>query len=274
MNRAVVLRIAACGIMGLGAALLIAALLLWTYTSSRITKIPLDIDTTLISEGNGQALDPGSLSGDKFVVNQNVPLVSQQQKGRADEHVARLQREGLRTGVTQRLRHLYRVAAALDATTTAKLGVELPPEHRSYQLFIPFAKTMLDIATANKDALVPLGLGATFVDDLGAAVAELDAQSQAATLARARHVGASAELDAATSRAVDLVRILDGFNRDRFGSDAEQLAAWESVISVGVPRRNGVTPVPDPVPGPSPTPVAATSGEAAPAGDTPQQKAA
>jgi len=79
VNRAVVLRIAACGIMGLGAALLIAALLLWTYTSSRITKIPLDIDTTLISEGNGQALDPASLSGDKFVVNQNVPLVSQQQ---------------------------------------------------------------------------------------------------------------------------------------------------------------------------------------------------
>ena len=36
------LRMAACGIMGLGAALLVAALLLWTYTSSRITKIPLD----------------------------------------------------------------------------------------------------------------------------------------------------------------------------------------------------------------------------------------
>ena len=79
MNRAVVLRIAACGIMGLGAALLIAALLLWTYTSSRITKIPLDIDTTLIGEGNGKALDPTSLSGDRFIVNQNVPLVSQQQ---------------------------------------------------------------------------------------------------------------------------------------------------------------------------------------------------
>lgn len=79
MNRAVVLRMAACGIMGLGAALLIAALLLATYTTSRISKIPLDIDTTLISEGNGSALDPSSLAGDHYVVNQNVPLVSQQQ---------------------------------------------------------------------------------------------------------------------------------------------------------------------------------------------------
>jgi hypothetical protein len=75
------LRFAACGIIGLGAALLISALLLSTYTSSRITKIPLDIDTTLVSDGNGTALDSASLSGDHLVVNQNVPLVSQQQVG-------------------------------------------------------------------------------------------------------------------------------------------------------------------------------------------------
>ena len=79
MNRAVMLRFAACAIIGLGAALLIAALLLSTYTSSRITKIPLNIDTTLVSDGNGTALDSASLSGDHLVVNQNVPLVSQQQ---------------------------------------------------------------------------------------------------------------------------------------------------------------------------------------------------
>ena len=79
MNRAVVLRFAACGILVFGAALLIAALLLSTYTTSRITKVPLNIDTTLISDGTGTALDSASLSTDHFVVNQNVPVVSQQQ---------------------------------------------------------------------------------------------------------------------------------------------------------------------------------------------------
>jgi hypothetical protein len=79
VNRAVMLRFAACAIIGLGAALLIAALLLSTYTSSRIAKIPLNIDATLVSDGNGTALDSASLSGDHLVVNQNVPLVSQQQ---------------------------------------------------------------------------------------------------------------------------------------------------------------------------------------------------
>ncbi|WP_197504714.1 DUF3068 domain-containing protein [Mycobacterium sp. 852002-51163_SCH5372311] len=79
MNRAVMLRFGACGIIGLGAALLIAALLLSTYTSKRITKIPLNVDATLISNGSGTALDAASLSTDHVVTNQNVQLVSQQQ---------------------------------------------------------------------------------------------------------------------------------------------------------------------------------------------------
>ena len=79
MNRAVALRIAACGLMGLGAALLIAALLLTTYTKGKIAKIPLDIDTTLVSDGTGTVFDPASLSGAKFVIDRNVPVSLQEQ---------------------------------------------------------------------------------------------------------------------------------------------------------------------------------------------------
>ena len=79
MNRAVALRIAACGIIGLGAALLIAALLLSTYTIDKIRKIPLTIDTTLVSDGTGTALDPASLNGPHFVIDKNVPVALRQQ---------------------------------------------------------------------------------------------------------------------------------------------------------------------------------------------------
>jgi DUF3068 family protein len=79
LNRAVALRIAACGIMGLGAALLIAALLLSTYTQSKIAKVPLNLDTTLISDGTGTAFDPVSLNAQKFVVDRDVPLDLQEQ---------------------------------------------------------------------------------------------------------------------------------------------------------------------------------------------------
>ncbi len=65
--------------MGLGAALLIAALLLTTYTKGKISKIPLDIDTTLVSDGTGDSFDPASLNTQKFVVNKDVPVVMQQQ---------------------------------------------------------------------------------------------------------------------------------------------------------------------------------------------------
>jgi hypothetical protein len=79
LNRAVALRIAACGIMGLGAALLIAALLLSTYTKSKIAKIPLNLDATLVADGTGTTFDPESLNTERFVINKNVPVALQEQ---------------------------------------------------------------------------------------------------------------------------------------------------------------------------------------------------
>ena len=78
MNRASMVRLAACGIIGLGAAMLIAAALLSTYTAGKIRKIPLSIDQTLVSDGSGTALDPASLLGERFVIDKDIPLVSQQ----------------------------------------------------------------------------------------------------------------------------------------------------------------------------------------------------
>jgi len=78
VNRASMVRLAALAIMGLGAALLTAALLLATYTAGKIQKIPLTIDKTLVSSGTGTALDPASLSTTRFVIDSDVPLVSQQ----------------------------------------------------------------------------------------------------------------------------------------------------------------------------------------------------
>src|SRR3954466_2268359 len=65
--------------MGLGAALLIAALLLSTYTKGKIAKIPLDIDTTLVSDGTGTVFAPESLNTQKCVVDRNAPVSFQQQ---------------------------------------------------------------------------------------------------------------------------------------------------------------------------------------------------
>jgi hypothetical protein len=65
LDRAAKVRLVACAILGLGAALLMAALLLGVYTVNKVAKIPLNIDTTLVSEGNGQAINAKALNPEK-----------------------------------------------------------------------------------------------------------------------------------------------------------------------------------------------------------------
>ncbi|MGY0502213.1 DUF3068 domain-containing protein [Nocardia sp. FBN12] len=76
-------RTVACVLVGLGAALLVAALMIPTYTVSKVAKTPLDLEITTIAENqpgeDSLVLDSKSLtSGDgAAVVNKDVPLVSQ-----------------------------------------------------------------------------------------------------------------------------------------------------------------------------------------------------
>ncbi|MFD3511098.1 DUF3068 domain-containing protein [Nocardia sp. NPDC058666] len=76
-------RTVACVLVGLGAALLVAALMIPTYTVSKVAKTPLDLEITTIAvnQPNEESLvlDSKSLtSGDgPAVVNKDVPLVSQ-----------------------------------------------------------------------------------------------------------------------------------------------------------------------------------------------------
>ncbi|MBC7302516.1 MAG: DUF3068 domain-containing protein [Nocardia sp.] len=76
-------RTVACVLVGLGAALLVAALMIPTYTVSKVAKTPLDLEITTIAENvpgeESLVLDSKSLtSGDgAAVVNKDVPLVSQ-----------------------------------------------------------------------------------------------------------------------------------------------------------------------------------------------------
>ncbi|MFD3703296.1 DUF3068 domain-containing protein [Nocardia sp. NPDC058658] len=76
-------RTVACVLVGLGAALLVAALMIPTYTVSKVAKTPLDLEITTIAQNQpgeeSLVLDSKSLtSGDgAAVVNKDVPLVSQ-----------------------------------------------------------------------------------------------------------------------------------------------------------------------------------------------------
>ena len=70
-------RILALVLIGLGAFLVVAAILIPTYTVSALEKTPLDLEVTTVSTGTGSVLDARSLAAGRAVVDQNVPLTSQ-----------------------------------------------------------------------------------------------------------------------------------------------------------------------------------------------------
>lgn len=76
-------RTVACVLVGLGALLIVAALMIPTYTVGKMAKTPLDLEITTVAvnqpEQESLVLDSSSLTqeGRSAEVNKNVPLVSQ-----------------------------------------------------------------------------------------------------------------------------------------------------------------------------------------------------
>jgi hypothetical protein len=70
-------RIVALILVGLGAFLLVAAIMIPTYTVPRLEKTPLDLEVTTVSTGTGSVLDAASLAAGSAVVDEDVPFVSQ-----------------------------------------------------------------------------------------------------------------------------------------------------------------------------------------------------
>jgi len=167
-------------------------------------------------------------------------LAAQEREGQLAEREAIARRKELRRNVQlQQLRTLVLVAqmAAKDRPELAGQFV-LPPFSVPHKTFLTAAREMLARALAEKELFVSLGLGESFLDELGKAVAEFDGATQTAHEGRSKHVGARADLSAVTDECMDLVVLLDGLNRVRFRDDPEKLAAWESARNVVGPFRS------------------------------------
>lgn len=183
-------------------------------------------------------------------------LAIQHRDGKAAESAAIARRNGVRYGVLEpMLRHLSQVAS-LAAKDNPDIAAEFfrPALDGPNNTFITAAKSMYAAATQRKDVFTALALGGTFLDDLQAALAEFDADTVAAHAAHSNKVGATAELQLIGREGQSLVDVLDGFNRARFRSDPELLAAWESARLVTGPLKKTPADVPvvDP-PQPSPS---------------------
>ena len=167
-------------------------------------------------------------------------LAKQQQVGYLVTRSAAARRQGLRRRLHHELlRHLVtvaEVAAKEDPALTEKF--RLPLTNSTNEAFRTFARQMLEQGQARRDVLAKHGLADKLLDDLSAAVDQFDASVAESNEGRRGHVGARAELDAVSDEVMQLVDMLDGLNRYRFGGDAEMLAAWQSARHVVVGPRS------------------------------------
>jgi hypothetical protein len=125
------------------------------------------------------------------------------------------------------IRHL--VTTAEDAgTEIAGIAAKfrLPKTSGTHAAFRAVASELLGEGRANQEVLVKYGLSATLLDELEHGIKEFDASL--AESDKQTHVAARAEMKALGDEVVRIVGILDGFNRYRFHTDPELIAAWES----------------------------------------------
>ncbi|HEY7634900.1 MAG TPA: hypothetical protein VH763_05125 [Gemmatimonadales bacterium] len=123
---------------------------------------------------------------------------------------------------------------------------ELSPSNASNEAFRSHVHKMLEQGQALKDLLIKHGLADRLLDDLAAAVRDLDASVEESNEARREHVGARAELQAVSDEVMKLVEMLDGLNRYRLTGNAELLAAWESARKVVMGPRSPEEPQVEP----------------------------
>jgi len=164
----------------------------------------------------------------------------QVEDGRSGERSATVQRRNLRHAIrNQYLRRLVQVARVAAATTPDLAGVlRMPPWSAPQASFVIAARAMLATADAQKDVLVPLGLGQNFVAELSAALDQFDSLTQAAHSGRSSHVGARAEIASLARDCMRDVRVLDTWYRQQFATDAELLASWLSASNLVAPPRH------------------------------------
>ncbi len=187
-------------------------------------------------------------------------IATRQHDGLAIARGAKTRRMELRRELhVQVLPHLIRVgqAAAKNQPDLAKRFV-LPSSSVTYKTYLTAATAMLNLAETQRDLLVSKGLTGSALEDLGRLVKEFETASNDARNARVQHIGARTDLDLVAGEIMEIIRILDGINRYRFGKDPEGMAEWNAAKQVPALPFRTPTPRPEPTP-PKPGDVASAA---------------
>jgi hypothetical protein len=161
-------------------------------------------------------------------------LLEQQKAGFAMTRAATRHRREVRHALLQKILRYVRVVGAVAAKQKGELSNQfpLPPANASQKELLASGRVTLEKATAQKEALVALGMTPQVLDMLTASLDEFERTLAATREGRREHAGASAELAAIGAEISEQVQLLDGVVQFRFGDDVELMGAWASVRNV------------------------------------------
>lgn len=189
----------------------------------------------------------GWLARIEAAVDKAEALIVQQRAGQKAEQGATDLRKQVRARLhKQLLPHLVTagVAASQEQPTLWKT-FQLPRTGATSLVYAAAVHQMLTQAQAEAELFTRVGLSASLLDDVTAAVSQFEQAVEQGHTARAEHTAASAEFDTVILEVRAVVALLDGFNRYRFANDAALLAAWEGAKNVVGPFRGSEGTPPD-----------------------------
>ena len=183
------------------------------------------------TDGVGEGLGLATL---EQLLQRAEALVQQQKAGFAMTRAATKHRREVRDAMLRKILRYVRVVGAVAAKQKGELSNQfpLPPQNASQKELLAAGRVTLEKATAQKDALVGLGMTPQVLEMLTAALDEFEQTLAATREGRREHAGASAELETIGAEISEQVRLLDGVVQFRFGDDAELMGAWASARNV------------------------------------------
>jgi hypothetical protein len=190
-------------------------------------------------------------------LNRAAQLAQQQLDGRSEVHAATALKADLRKLMLKahldHLSNVARVAAVDDPELVQKFT--FPEDATTYLAFQTAASGMAAEAESRKELLLKHGLSEDVLSNLKVNLDQFQVAVEQGAAGRLTHVAASSELIAVSEELVQVVKVMNGLVRIRFGGQPEVLAAWESASNVFGPIRPDTRPEPG-TPGGQSTPAA------------------
>ena len=197
---------------------------------------------------------PTTLAGELFVTLNAVITelgihTSSQASQRGAARESSTGKAAARDELRRDMEAISRTARAMALSTPGLEDRFRAPRNLSDQALLALARAFAADAVPLKQQFIARGLPDDFLEDLAADIAAFEQTINRKIQRRGAQVAATAAIDGAIERGVNVVRELDAIMRNKYAEDGATLAAWLSASRTERRARRQPAPAPQPAGG-------------------------